>query len=50
LLNYIVPDVISVLFESRIVKLGDKQHALALEQKGYRWIEKQVKGSEMVRS
>jgi Fe-S cluster assembly ATP-binding protein len=50
LLNYIVPDVIHVLFEGRIVKSGDKQLALVLEQQGYRWIEEQVKGSEAVRS
>jgi Fe-S cluster assembly ATP-binding protein len=50
LLNYIVPDVIHVLFEGRIVKSGDKQLALVLEQKGYRWIEEQAKGSEAVRS
>jgi Fe-S cluster assembly ATP-binding protein len=36
LLNYIVPDVIHVLFEGRIVKSGDRQLALVLEQKGYR--------------
>jgi hypothetical protein len=39
-----------VLFEGRIVNSGDKQVALVLEQKGYRWIEEQVKGSEPVRS
>jgi len=39
-----------VLFEGRIVKSEDKQLALVLEQKGYRWIEEQVKGSEAVRS
>jgi len=50
LLNYLVPDVIYVLFEGRIVKSGDKQLALALEQKGNRCIEEQVKGSEVVRS
>src|SRR5919106_3476071 len=50
LLNYIVPDVIHVLFEGRIVKSGDQQLALALEQKGYRWIEEEVNGSEAVRS
>ena len=50
LLNYLVPDVIHVLFEGRLVKSGDKQLALVLEQKGYRWIEEQVNGSEAVRS
>ena len=50
LLNYITPDVVHVLFEGRIVKSGDKQLALVLEQQGYRWIEGQVNGSEVVRS
>jgi Fe-S cluster assembly ATP-binding protein len=50
LLNYIAPDVVHVLFEGRIVKSGDKQLALVLEQQGYRWIEEQVNGSEVVRS
>jgi Fe-S cluster assembly ATP-binding protein len=50
LLHYLVPDVIHVLFEGRIVKSGDKQFALMLEQQGYRWIEKQVQGSKAVQS
>jgi Fe-S cluster assembly ATP-binding protein len=50
LLNYIAPDVVHVLFEGRIVKSGDTQLALVLEQEGYRWIEEQVNGSEVVRS
>jgi Fe-S cluster assembly ATP-binding protein len=50
LLNYIAPDVVHVLFEGRIVKSGDTQLALMLEQQGYRWIEEQVNGSEVVRS
>ena len=38
LLNYIVPDIIHVLFDGRIVKSGTKELALELEQKGYDWI------------
>lgn len=38
LLNYIVPDYVHVLFEGRIVKSGDKNLALELEEKGYDWI------------
>jgi Fe-S cluster assembly ATP-binding protein len=49
-LNYIAPDVVHVLVEGRIVKSGDKQLALVLEQQGYRWIEEQVNGNEVVRS
>ena len=35
LLNYIVPDFVHVLAEGRIVKTGDKDLALELEQTGY---------------
>ncbi len=39
LLDYIVPDVVHVLSEGRIVKSGGKELALELEEKGYGWIE-----------
>jgi Fe-S cluster assembly ATP-binding protein len=39
LLNYIVPDVVHVLTEGRIVRSGGKELALELEEKGYGWIE-----------
>jgi Fe-S cluster assembly ATP-binding protein len=39
LLNYIVPDYVHVLTAGRIVKSGDKNLALELEQKGYGWLE-----------
>ena len=38
LLNYIVPDFVHVLYDGRIVRTGDKQLALELEEKGYDWI------------
>jgi len=38
LLNYIVPDYVHVLYRGRIVKSGDKNLALKLEEKGYDWI------------
>ena len=38
LLNYIVPDVVHVLHEGKIVKSGDKSLALELEEKGYDWL------------
>ena len=38
LLNYIVPDFVHVLSEGRIVKSGDKDLALHLEEEGYGWI------------
>jgi Fe-S cluster assembly ATP-binding protein len=43
LLNYIVPDYVHVLFDGRIVKSGDKRLSLELEEKGYAWIEEQVR-------
>ena len=39
LLNYIVPDVVHVLSNGRIVKSGGKDLALELEARGYGWIE-----------
>ncbi|TNE53713.1 MAG: Fe-S cluster assembly ATPase SufC [Bacteroidetes bacterium] len=38
LLDYIVPDVVHVLYDGRIVKSGPKELALELEEKGYDWI------------
>ncbi|WP_319414584.1 Fe-S cluster assembly ATPase SufC [uncultured Cohaesibacter sp.] len=35
LLNYIVPDVVHVMYQGKIVKTGDKDLALQLEEKGY---------------
>jgi Fe-S cluster assembly ATP-binding protein len=40
LLEYIIPDVVHVLFEGQIVKTGGKELALELEEKGYEWIKK----------
>jgi Fe-S cluster assembly ATP-binding protein len=42
LLTYLVPDVVHVLHDGRIVKSGGKDLALELEQKGYGWIEQEV--------
>ena len=39
LLNFIVPDFVHVLTEGRIVRSGGKELALALEEKGYGWLE-----------
>jgi len=41
LLDYIVPDFVHVLVDGRIVRTGDKQLALDLEQHGYDWIIKE---------
>ena len=39
LLNHIVPDIVHVLSDGRIVKSGGKELALELEEKGYGWID-----------
>ncbi len=41
LLDYIVPDFVHVLVDGRIVRTGNKQLALDLEEKGYDWIVKE---------
>jgi Fe-S cluster assembly ATP-binding protein len=41
LLDYIVPDVVHVLYNGKIVKTGGKELALELEEKGYDWIKKE---------
>jgi Fe-S cluster assembly ATP-binding protein len=38
LLDYIVPDYVHVLADGKIVKTGDKNLALELEEKGYDWL------------
>jgi len=38
LLDYIVPDVVHVLAQGRIVKSGPRELALELEQRGYDWL------------
>jgi Fe-S cluster assembly ATP-binding protein len=42
LLNYVVPDYVHVLADGRIVKSGDKNLALELEQTGYTGVEEAV--------
>ena len=43
LLDYIIPDQVHVLANGRIVKSGDKSLALKLEDKGYGWIEDELR-------
>ena len=38
LLDYIVPDVVHVLYKCRIIHTGDKTLALKLEKEGYDWL------------
>ena len=42
LLDYIVPDRVHVMWEGKIVRSGDKDLALELEEKGYDWIKEEV--------
>jgi Fe-S cluster assembly ATP-binding protein len=42
LLDYIIPDVVHVLYDGRIVKTSGRELALELEEKGYDWIKKEV--------
>jgi Fe-S cluster assembly ATP-binding protein len=42
LLDYIVPDVVHVLLDGRIVKSGPKELALELEERGYDWIKEEL--------
>lgn len=42
LLDYIVPDFVHVLYNGRIVKSGNKDLALELEEKGYDFIKNEI--------
>jgi len=42
LLNYVVPDMVHVLADGRIVRSGGKELALELEERGYGWLEAPV--------
>ncbi len=42
LLDYIVPDYVHVLHDGKIIKTGDKNLALELEEKGYDWLTKEL--------
>jgi len=46
LLDYIVPDVVHVLYNGRIVRTAGKELALELEERGYDWIKKEVDNNE----
>lgn len=45
LLDYIVPDVIHVMVEGRIVKSGKKELAIELEERGYDFIKEELESS-----
>lgn len=42
LLDYIIPDVVHVLYNGKIVKTSGKELALELEEKGYDWIKNEM--------
>jgi len=46
LLDYLVPDHTHVLLGGRIVKSGGRELAVELEQRGYKWIEDEVKAQK----
>lgn len=48
LLDYIVPDVVHVLYNGRIVRSGTKELALELEDKGYDWLKEELRVSESI--
>ena len=47
LLDYIIPDVVHVMYDGRIVKSGPKELAHELESKGYDWV-KELAGEAAV--
>jgi Fe-S cluster assembly ATP-binding protein len=47
LLDFIIPDVVHVLYDGRIVKTAGKELALELEKQGYDWIKKEVEKNEL---
>lgn len=46
LLNYIVPDIVHVLVNGRIVKSGGKELALELEEKGYDFVRDEIEAAQ----
>ena len=44
LLNHVTPDYVHVLSEGRIVKSGDRDLALHLEEQGYSWVREETTG------
>src|SRR5512137_645653 len=48
LLNYIVPDVVHVLVDGRIVRSGGKDLALLLEERGYDWLKDSADAPEFL--
>lgn len=47
LLDYIVPDVVHVLFDGKLIKSGPKELAIELEKRGYDWIKEEYKQGKL---
>ncbi len=47
LLDYIIPDVVHVLYDGRIVRTAGKELAMELEEKGYDWIKKDIDKNDL---
>ncbi len=45
LLNYVVPDIVHVMIDGRIVKSGGKDLALKLDTEGYDWVEEEMQAT-----
>lgn len=43
LLDYIVPDVVHIMLDGKIVRTGGKDLALELESKGYGWVKEELR-------
>ena len=42
LLNYVIPDVVHVMMDGRIVRTGGVELAETLEERGYEWLEEEL--------
>ena len=45
LLNYIVPDYVHVLSDGKIIRSGNRELAVELEEKGYDWVRQEAKAA-----
>ena len=45
LLNYIVPDYVHVLSDGKIIRSGNRELAIELEEKGYDWVRQEAKAA-----
>jgi Fe-S cluster assembly ATP-binding protein len=45
MLNYVTPDRVHVIHDGRIVRSGDRELALEIEERGYDWLAAEPAGS-----